>query len=133
MNSKPVILEGQMVLGSIKRMDNQEAGEAIGKMWEAFLKENKPLPYYSIYTNYESDHTGKYDYYLAVKADTLEKANFTIPAGNYLKIPVVPNNVEGVVKTWQEIWAQDDTLPRTYQADFEKYEANGEIAIYLSI
>lgn len=134
MTSEEVIINKQIVFGVKKRMNNQEAPQKIGELWAAFLaKQEQPFPYYSIYTNYESNYTGAYDYYLGTATYDKHKETCVIPAGKYLKIPVVPNNIEGVSKTWQKIWEQDNELPRTYQVDFEKYEQNGQITIYLSI
>lgn len=101
---------------------------------------------YSCYTDYSSDHTGEYTYFLG---EQVTSADDNLPEGlNVLAIPAQSYHVasnagpmpQTCVKAWQEIWA-DSALnaQRTYLVDFEKYDMakmspdHTEFEIYIGI
>lgn len=102
----------------------------------------KPTIMYAAYADYESDWTGEYAYLLGCGVNAGAKApkglvRRTIPAQHYAVFHAkgpMPNAVVGV---WAGIWASD--LPRTYQCDFEIYDArftdknNPQVDIYVGI
>jgi len=86
---------------------------------------------YCIYTNYESDYTGEYDYFVGEVVSSFEKlpegfSKLTIPAQRYVKITAGPAPSPQVcIQAWQEIWSiSPETLggERNYFADFEVYD-----------
>lgn len=80
---------------------------------------------YSLYTEYESDHTKPYTTVLGCKVENLE----TIPdgmvgkafeSGNYIKITAKGDVTKGMIANeWMKIWKSD--LDRIYTVDFEMY------------
>jgi len=117
---------------------NDQSAQDIGQLWQRFQGEGilAQIPnkleetVFSLYTNYESDHTEAYDTILGCKVDSLE----TIPpgmvgqsfaGGDYQKIISKGDLTKGVVyETWLDIWQKD--LSRTYTVDFERYGAKAQ-------
>ena len=117
---------------------NGQAATDIGELWQRFMGEGilAKIPnrledtVFSLYTNYESDHTEAYDTILGCKVDSLEN----IPAGmvgqsflggSYQKIIAKGDLTKGVVyDVWLDIWSKD--LNRTYTVDFECYGAKAQ-------
>jgi predicted transcriptional regulator YdeE len=131
---------------------NNQAATDLGQLWGRFYNEqiSSKIPnkesedVYAVYTDYESDYMGKYTTIIGQRVSTLE----TIPDGmvggeikneklkKYIAKGEMPN---AVVETWKEIWATDNSLNRSYAADFEIYSAksqNGnesEVEIFIGI
>ena len=131
---------------------NNQAATDLGKLWNQFYaeaiadkipdKESEAI--YAVYTDYESDYTGKYTAIIGQRVSKLDN----VPEGltgreiknekliKYIAKGEMPN---AVVKTWQEIWANDIALYRTYNADFEVYGeksqrgADSEVEIYIGV
>lgn len=108
----------------------------------------KPGVTYCVYTNYESDYTGEYDYFVGEVVSSFENipegfSTLTIPAQHYVKITAGPGSMPQVcIQTWQEIWATSPQAlggERNYFADFEVYDeraavpANTTLDIYVGI
>lgn len=131
---------------------NNQAATDLAKLWQRFFQEkiSDQIPgketedVYAVYTDYESDYTGKYTAIIGQRVTSLDN----IPVGlvgkeinndklsRYVAKGEMPN---AVVNVWKEIWANDIALYRTYDADFEVYGAksqNGsesEVDIYIGI
>jgi predicted transcriptional regulator YdeE len=134
------IIQAFKVIGISKRTTNEvgQSSREIPVLWERFMAENMlaKIPnkindaIYCIYTNYEKDHTKSYDTILGCKVSTVE----IIPEGmvvcsveeaTYTKYVAEGNLLEGVVfKEWTKIW--NDTLARTFTADFEVYDQKAQ-------
>lgn len=132
---------------------NGQASEDIEALWERFWIEDiqNKIPHkisdkiYAVYTDYESDFKGFYTTIIGMSVDSLENVpegfvGITIEADNYEKFVSKGKMPQAVVKTWLEIWAdQDLNSRRTYNADFtihgKKYYDgnNAEVETYLSI
>lgn len=113
--------------------ENGQGAKDIGELWTKFMAENvmNAIPnkvdhtIYSLYTDYESDHTKPYTTLLGCKVEDLE----TIPegmvgkafeGGNYMKITSKGDITKGMIANeWMKIWKSD--LDRVYTADFEMY------------
>ena len=131
---------------------NGQASADLGQLWGKFFAENiiGKIPnkisneIYSIYTDYESDYTGKYTTIIGLKVSSLDE----IPNGligrefenqNFIKITAKGEMPNAIAETWKEIWAKDKELNRTYTYDFEVYGEksqngeNTEVEVYLSI
>lgn len=141
---------------SCRTTNTTEASVAakIPRMFERYFAESifsqlpnraNPGILYSCYTDYSSDHTGEYTYFLGEQVTSAE----TMPEGlNMLAIPaqsyhIVPNAgpmPQTCINAWQEIWA-DSVLndQRTYLVDFEKYDMakmspdHTEFEIYIGV
>ncbi len=147
-------IENFNIIG-IETQTSNESGKAavdLGKLWEQFYVENIPskIPnktseeVYSIYTDYESDYTGKYTCIIGLKVDSID----TIPeglvgrnfkGGSYQKFVAKGQMPHAVLESWQEIWKLDKELNRKYTADFEVYGVkaqkgdDSEVEIYIEI
>ncbi len=135
--------EGCTIEGLKKRTDNSRAMQVIPGLWETFFKDNtlsrisEPVaePYvYGVYTAYESDEHGEYDFVLGGRSKGsgaspgLELVG--IPNGNYA-VFTAPGT-DQVIAAWQKIW--QTKLKRTYVSDFECYDQKtGQVKIYVGV
>lgn len=114
------------------------------KLADKIQHRTKPATLYCCYTNYESDHTGDYDYFIGEAVDSFDDvlADFEtliIPAGNYLKITNGPAAMPNVISdVWNFVWQMKDSdfsAPRSYDVDFEVYDerAKDHQAIILDV
>ena len=82
---------------------------------------------YSIYTNYERDHTKTYTTILGCKVGNLNDIpsgmiSKLFESGNYVKLSAKGDLMKSlIVNKWREIWEMD--LDRTFTADFEVFGA----------
>ena len=131
--------------------ENGKSAEDLGKLWEQFYAENVPSKItnktndeiYSIYTDYESDYTGKYSCVIGMKVDSLDQIpngliGREFKSGKYHKFIAKGQMPNAVLETWQMIWKNDKELNRKYTADFEVYGnnsqngENSEVDIYIA-
>lgn len=92
---------------------------------------SKPGVTLCVYTDYESDHTGDYTYFIGEQVVHFDDQPndfecLSIPTQNYIKFTDGPGPMPGVcVDMWKQIWmmsAEDFGSPRSYLADFEVYD-----------
>lgn len=113
--------------------ENNQAGKDITDLWRKFMNDKilEAIPnkidntVYSIYTDYESDHTKPYTTILGCKVASLE----TVPegmvgksfdGGNYVKLSAKGDLMKGlIINKWLEIWQMN--LERVFTADFEVF------------
>ena len=148
-----VKIEPFKVIGIAVRTSNEngESGKDITQLWGKFLSENisDKIPnkiddtIFSIYTNYESDHTKPYDTILGCKVSSLENipnemVGQSFDGGTYGKFISKGDLTKGVVfGTWSEIWEKD--LDRVFTADFELYgekaqnPTDAEVEVFVAI
>jgi len=83
------------------------------------------------YTNYESDYTGDYTFYIGEEISSLEDIpegleSHIIPPQTYVKITTQPGPMPMVlINAWQDIWNMSpENLggDRSYHTDFEVYD-----------
>lgn len=118
--------------------ENGQAAHEIASLWSKFMNEDilRHIPnkidntVYSLYTDYESDHTKPYTALLGCKVkslDAIPEGMFgkTIGGGNYIKIKAKGDLTQGlIVKEWSKIWEMD--LERTFTTDFEVFEEKAQ-------
>lgn len=107
-----------------------------------------PWTTYSVYTNYESDFTGEYTYFIGEEVLDFEDQpdefqQLIIPQQNYTKFTTAPGAMPDVcLSAWQKIWQmtmEDLCGKRAYKADFEIYDqrasdpTNSVLDIYVGI
>jgi len=138
-------------LSAITSNNNGEASAAIGALWGQFISENLlekiPNPLNSdivcIYTDYESDYTGKYTCILGLKVSSLDTVPAGLigrefPGGDFESFQAKGGLPEALIDTWKSIWAQDKTLNRSYTYDYEIYDdrsrlgEESEVDIYIA-
>ncbi|RZJ78887.1 MAG: AraC family transcriptional regulator, partial [Chryseobacterium sp.] len=132
---KNVRIEPFKVIGISVRTtnENNQAAEDIGDLWGRFMNNKviEAIPnkidntLYSIYTDYESDHTEPYTTILGCKVENLDTipegmVGKSISGGNYIKFSTKGDLMKDlVINKWFEIWKMD--LNRLFTADFEVY------------
>ena len=146
-------IDGLKIIGISTETTNEngKSAEDMGKLWRQFYSKNIPsqIPnkmsdeIYSIYTDYESDYTGKYTCVIGLKVNSLEQIpngliGREFKGGNYQKFIAKGEMPNAVVEMWEKIWAKDKELKRKYTTDFEVYEQNfqnrenSEIKIFIA-
>ncbi|PKF75594.1 GyrI-like domain-containing protein [Chryseobacterium sp. PMSZPI] len=114
--------------------ENNQAATDIPALWEKFMKENvlDNIPgkidntVYSIYTDYEKDHTKPYTTLLGCKVEHLDiipdgMIGQSFDGGNYVKFTTKGDLSKGlIINEWLEIWKMD--LGRIFTADFEIFD-----------
>jgi predicted transcriptional regulator YdeE len=131
--------------------ENGQSGTDIPALWNRFMTENiaAQIPnklndnIYSIYTEYELDHTRPYTTVLGCAVKDLSEMpesfkGISIAGGDYAHVIAKGKLSDNIVfNEWLKIWNTD--LPRSYQADFEIYgekaqnPEGAEVDIFLSV
>jgi len=97
----------------------------------------RPGVTYCAYTQYESDHTGEYTYFIGEEVTAAEPKNlpagFTVlevPAQTYARFTTEPGNMPEVLRTaWFAIWNMSDQElggKRSYAVDYELYDERAQ-------
>lgn len=114
--------------------ENDQAAGEIASLWGRFLNDNilKAIPnkvnntVYSLYTDYEGDHTQPYTAILGCAVSSLDDIpegmeGKSIAGGNYVKISAQGDLTKGlIVAEWTKIWEMG--LNRAFTADFEVFD-----------
>ncbi len=85
------------------------------------------------YTEYESDHTGDYTYFIGEEVTSINQealpaglSILEIPAQSYVKFTTQPGDLPGVLRNaWFNIWNMKDSDlggKRSYKVDYEVYD-----------
>ncbi|MFH6997832.1 GyrI-like domain-containing protein [Flavobacterium sp. FlaQc-57] len=131
--------------------ENGQSGQDIPALWNRFISEGiaEKIPnkinnsIYSVYTDYEKDHTKPYTTILGCPVESLdfiptEMAGVTIEAASYDKFVAKGNLNDGIViNEWIKIWNSD--LDRSFTSDFEIYgekaqdPENAEVDIFIAV
>ena len=108
----------------------------------------KPETTFCVYTDYESDITGDYTYFIGEEVSSFETIpegfqTLSIPAQIYAKFTPKPGPMPDVViGAWQKIWQmtpEDFGSQRRFSADFELYDErasdhqNAKLDVYIGI
>lgn len=131
--------------------ENGQASKEIAELWGKFMSENilTKIPnkvdneIYSLYTDYESDHTKPYTAILGCKVENLDNipsgmVGKSFSGGTYKKTTAKGDLMQGlVVNQWSKIFEME--LDRTYDADFEIFgekaqnPSNAEVDFYVGV
>ncbi len=124
----------------------EEASQAFSHIFDLQAKIEDMNKQLETRTDYESDETGWYTYFIGVKVSSLDEIppgmkGKRIPATKYAKILTSAGALPDVViRKWQQIWGEDSLKKkRAYTADFEIYDLSragteqAKIVIYLAI
>lgn len=103
----------------------------IGKMWSNGAPPSSPVV--AVYSTYESDKDGEYNYLLGRKMgedETVpqEVAHRDVEAGSYLHLQFAGSvSPEAVVGLWRQVWEAEHLgkIQRAYKTDFELYGVAG--------
>lgn len=117
---------------------NDQAAREIAELWGRLMSENMidAIPnkidhtIYSVYTEYEGDHTKPYTAILGCKVanvDSVPKGMVakSFEGGNYVKITAKGDLTKGlIINEWSKIWNMD--IERVFTADFEVFGAKAQ-------
>lgn len=121
--------------------ENGQASKEIAELWGKFMSESilEKIPnkvdneIYSLYTDYESDHTKPYTAILGCKVENLDNIpsgmiGKSFSGGTYTKTTAKGDLMQGlVVNQWSKIFEME--LDRTYDADFETFGKKHKILL----
>lgn len=113
--------------------ENNKAAQDIGQLWQDFMGQEilNKIPnkvdntVFSIYTEYESDHTKPYTTLIGCKVENLEDIpegmmGKSFEGGDYVQFSAKGDLAKGlIIDKWNEIWELD--IDRAYSADFEVF------------
>lgn len=150
MEYKIVTLSEMSIAGLSVRTGNYEPDmmQKIGGIWQKLfagaineIANRKNDTIYGLYTNYESDVSGKYDMVAGCEVSIVTGiskpfVNITVPAGEYAKFTFHGDAQKDTADFWNAVW--NTPLKRKYTCDFEEYppcqdSANAEINIYIAL
>lgn len=123
-NTAEMNISSAKIAPTIQKYFRQAVGEAIPNR-------KNPGTTYCVYTDYESDFTGDYTYFIGEEVkfvgDSMEGfSSIIIPAQNYAKFTSKPGIMPEVcIDMWQNIWKMKSGElggKRAYLADFEVYD-----------
>ena len=148
-----VKVDSFQVVGLAQRTSNAngQAAREIAELWGRFVQEQlvAQIPnrvddtIYSLYTDYEGDHTQPYTVLLGCRVANTEQIpegmeSRTIRGGEYVKFNTRGDLNDGiVVEQWHKIW--NSNLPRAYTSDYEVWDAraqnpaDAEIDFYIAL
>lgn len=95
----------------------------------------RPGVTYCAYTDYESDETGEYTYFIGEEVKSLEGQcktlqDLVVPAQTYAKLTAGPGAMPAVcIDAWKDIWSMsrsDLGGKRSYLTDFELYDERAQ-------
>jgi len=120
----------------------------IGPLWQAFMQGGSdripgvvdPTAIYSVYTNYESDHTGAYDVVLGRSVSDVGKSpadlrGIAIPKARYLVFPAKSNAPQDIQAAWMAVYkyfADHSEHRRAFSADFDRHSTKG-VDLFIAI
>ncbi len=126
------------------------ATRQIAGLWQRFFQEDIPgnipgknpagVPL-GIYTDYESDHTGRYTLIAGVATTQAGAAPkgmraVTVSAGKYLVFTATGPMPKALIETWGSIWtyfSDNSRYARAYTTDFEEYQGSDKVEIYIAV
>ena len=115
-------------------------------LWTRFTTENMAQKIagklsddiYCVYTDYESDHTGRYIAVLGCRVEDADSVpTALVPDGDYHIYKPEGKFPDSVANTWRQIW--QTPIERKYSADYDLYKAGAksfeetEAEVYLSV
>ena len=140
------------IIGSTARTTNafEMSGSAgkIGPLWSQFMHGgDKAIPgiidqdvTYAVYSNYESDASGEYDFMLGKSVHPEQNApvgmkSIHIPAASYLVFTASGNSPDAIRAAWGNVYdyfARHKEKRRAFTVDFEQYASSG-IKLYIAV
>jgi predicted transcriptional regulator YdeE len=102
---------------------------------EKILHRKNPGTTFSAFTEYESDYTGAYTYFIGEEVNSIEDLpegleSHIIPPQTYAKFTTEPASMPNVViNAWKEIWEMSPEVlggKRRYNTDFEIYDVRAK-------
>lgn len=131
------------IIGLNATVSNQDMA-AIGTLWQTFqsrdiateLSNKLSDDLYCLYHGYQGDHNAPYDmcieYRVPDNTATPEGLSLIrVPEQHYHTSEAQGEIPKVVMEQWQAIWSSD--LPRTYQVDFDRYDATNSALVEIFV
>jgi predicted transcriptional regulator YdeE len=112
---------------------NGQSMQDCGNLWQEFETQElaQAIPnklneaVYAVYFDYESDHTGAFNYFVGCRVKSGTEApeglsKLAIPEQTYALIQAKGKMPDCMADSWKNIWSSD--LKRAYTFDFEVYD-----------
>ncbi|MBN9229245.1 MAG: hypothetical protein BGO90_06870 [Legionella sp. 40-6] len=129
---------------SVVTSNNNEANPTTSKLptlWQQFIsRREQEVPVFCVYWNYESDADGLYQ---ATVGSTVDKTqgpsdSVRIKEGYYLVFKNRGPKPAAIIEIWQYIWCyfentSNSNYKRTFITDFEQYNADDAVTVYIGI
>ena len=141
---KKLMIAGLSTVTNNETEMSEENGKIAGLWEEYFAKDIYKKTFdkaksdfmYGVYSNYEFNETGNYKVTVGVEV-TKPKNAITIEKDKYLVFSKKGEFPDVVIDTWYDVWdyfaSENCEYQRAYNFDFEKYENEDEVEIYISI
>ncbi len=136
------------VVGIELRTSNLNALDTIPPHWARFnhegvlaqIPQRQSDTVFAVYTHFENaglNNTGLYSLVIgatvpAHAAVPVGMVRVVVPASKRVEFAVPARRFDLVGPAWQAVWAQT-SLPKTFVAEYERYSANGDIAISIGL
>lgn len=142
MKMTPTHEEGFSITGFSVRTQNKDEFNPntarIPKLWQQFhtsnLQAKSQAGIFAVYTNYDSDANGFYNYTLGINSG--ENGEVKVEAGPYLIFQGKGPMPETVIEAWKKIWSffeNSKEYERNFISDYEVYSTADEVKIYIGI
>jgi predicted transcriptional regulator YdeE len=134
------------VAGISLRTSNAEP-EKIGGLWQQFysgdfgsrIPDKKSDDIYSLYMEYEGDHTQPYTLVIGYEASPSAAIPSgmvakTVPAAKYAVFTAMGPQPQTVISIWEYVWSAG--LQRTYSGDFDVYSSGTsgqQVSVWVAI
>jgi len=131
------------LVGPSCRTSNDDPS-AIGTLWGRFFQGGAAAQIpdrisdqlYSLYCDYEGDHTQPYTALLGCMVSQVEElpeglVAQRVPASTYAVFDATGEQPDTLIATWQRIWATD--LDRTFSGDFDVHGDNDQVEIFVAV
>ena len=148
MKNSVVNINEKIITGICIRTNNKKANEDIKKLWNEFysnniiskIKNKNPNSFiYGVYNEYEDDYNSNYTLSAGIEISRKDMKNNNctkIKKGKYILFENQGTLPQVVTSTWEEIhkyFKSRKDIKRKYSSDFEVYEEDKNIKIYISI
>lgn len=153
---KPVLITDtpRKIIGIEVRTSNADEADSqtarIPALWQKYFQIAASIPHkknereiLGVYTDYESNHTGKYTLMVSSEVEIAESVPGDliareIPSAKYLVFIAEGEMPGALIKTWMQIWqyfSDTDEFRRAYTADFEVHnlDESSKVEIYIAI
>jgi len=136
------------IRGLALRTSNERAFDEIPRHWERFHRDcaaggvpgHLDGDLFAVYADFAHpgiDNRGDYTFVIGARVAPGEPTahgwtSVTIPAGRYALYELARGHPERVGERWRDVWA-DGTIDKSFRCDYERYQANGDIAIHVGV
>ena len=140
--------EAMNIVGLEVRTSNARAFETIPAHWRRFhgdevlarISDKVSDDVYAVYTGFENEgesNEGLYSFIIGVRVHDIGAvpvglSGVVVPAARRAVFAVERGHPELVGEQWRKIWLLAD-LPKSFICDYERYQSNGDIDVFVGV